>query len=50
MTKSHLKLVLVLMAGLLTASALSACNTTAGFGQDMKDAGQGLKNEANKDQ
>jgi predicted small secreted protein len=27
---------------------LSACNTTAGFGQDMSAAGQALSNSANK--
>jgi predicted small secreted protein len=39
-------LTLTLLAG--AATMLSACNTTAGFGQDMSAAGQALSNSANK--
>ena len=31
------------------AAALSACNTTAGAGKDISNAGHAITNEANKD-
>lgn len=30
------------------ATALSACNTMAGFGQDMRDAGSAVANSADR--
>ena len=36
---------LVVMLGL--ATGLSACHTTAGFGQDLSQGGQALTNSAN---
>jgi entericidin B len=39
-------LTLVVLAG--TAAALSACNTAAGFGQDMSAAGQAVANSAER--
>jgi predicted small secreted protein len=36
-----------LLAG--AATALSACNTTAGAGKDMSAAGKAITNEADKD-
>ena len=43
-------LVLAAMAAaMLSSFVLTACDTTAGFGQDMSSAGKGLTNEANKD-
>ncbi len=47
MKKSFL---LAAMAALMLSTfVLSACDTTAGFGQDMSNAGKGLTNEAEKD-
>jgi predicted small secreted protein len=40
-------LAVFLFAG--AATALSACNTTAGAGKDMSAAGKAITNEANKD-
>jgi entericidin B len=39
-------LALSVLAG--TAAVLSACNTTAGFGQDMSAAGTAITNSAQK--
>jgi entericidin B len=39
---------IVILAG--TGLMLSACNTAAGFGQDMKNAGQAITNSAQKTQ
>lgn len=38
-------LTLTVLAG--AATLLSACNTTAGFGEDMSAAGRALSNSAN---
>ncbi len=42
-------LVALMTAALLSTFVLSACNATQGAGQDIKNAGQGLSNEAAKD-
>ena len=34
--------------GMLGLFLLTACHTTAGFGQDMQSAGRNLQNSANK--
>lgn len=39
-------LTLFVLAG--AAAALSACNTAAGFGQDMRDAGTAVANSADR--
>lgn len=41
-------LAVALLAG--AATALSACNTTAGFGEDMQEAGHALTNKAQQEQ
>ncbi|MEO5375001.1 MAG: entericidin A/B family lipoprotein [Alphaproteobacteria bacterium] len=40
--------VLTLLALLGSASFLGACNTTAGVGQDLSQAGQAINKSANK--
>jgi predicted small secreted protein len=34
--------------GMLGLFLLTACHTTAGFGQDMQSAGRNIENKANK--
>ena len=42
-----MRLVITLLLGMLALSGtLSACNTFAGMGQDMQDAGQAIEEEA----
>jgi predicted small secreted protein len=46
MKNSRLVAAAFLSLGLLSAVALSACNTTQGFGQDVKNTGQDISNTA----
>jgi predicted small secreted protein len=43
-----LRLAVALFALAMTMPLLSACNTTAGFGQDMSAGGHALTNSAEK--
>ncbi|MBK1882536.1 hypothetical protein JIN85_08920 [Luteolibacter pohnpeiensis] len=39
---------LLLIAAVITASLLSSCNTTIGFGRDLRLLGEGMEKSANK--
>ena len=39
-------IVLALVVGGLSLSALSACNTTKGFGEDVEDSGEWIQDKA----
>jgi predicted small secreted protein len=38
----------IAVLGLLGLALLTACHTTAGFGQDMQSVGRNIQNSANK--
>ena len=46
--RKKLALVLALLGLVVTAPWLTACNTTAGAGQDLQAAGRGLENSAER--
>jgi len=46
--RKKLALVLVILGLAVTTPLLSACNTTAGAGQDLQAAGRGLENSAER--
>jgi predicted small secreted protein len=46
--RRKLAMVLVMLGLATTASSLTACNTTAGAGQDLQAAGRGLENSAER--
>jgi predicted small secreted protein len=46
MKNTRLAAAAMLALSLLSAVALSACNTTEGFGQDVKNAGQDISSSA----
>jgi len=46
MKRTFTTAILLLGALLLTASALSGCNTVKGAGQDLKSAGQAIERKA----
>ena len=46
--RTKLSLALALLALLAAAPLLGACHTTAGFGQDVSDAGHAVTNDAAK--
>jgi predicted small secreted protein len=46
--RRKLAMVLVMLGFAVTASSLTACNTTAGAGQDLQAAGRGLENSAER--
>ena len=48
MTRKIAVTLMTLLALSGAAATLSACNTAAGAGQDMKAAGQGLQNSAER--
>jgi predicted small secreted protein len=50
MTLSKLITVILPIALVLAASGLAGCNTTAGFGEDIKAAGSSLERNAEKKQ
>lgn len=43
-----MKTLLALVAVLIMTTGLSACNTTAGLGQDIQNGGQKLENAADR--
>ena len=46
MKNTRFAAMLALALAVLSSVALTACNTTEGFGQDVKGAGQGIENSA----
>ncbi len=46
-TPSRILMTASLLSALLAASTLTACNTVAGAGQDVKSVGQGVTGGAN---
>ncbi len=45
-SKRTLSLTLILVAAIAGATLLSACNTTEGFGEDVKSLGKGIEESA----
>ena len=48
MTRTFAKIFLALLLLTGVGTVLSACNTTAGFGEDMSNAGDAVTNSAEK--
>ena len=48
MPKNKILAAVTLLALLAAAPLLSACNTTAGAGQDLSNAGKAIENSADK--
>ena len=48
MTKSIASSLLLLLAAAFVTMSVTACNTTEGAGQDLKNAGQGIENAADR--